>query len=1412
MSLYKTIYYISFLFLFFVNLGFTNSFDIAQQVDRTQYQKGSYQRLKATWDTQSNAALFDPKTYAVVAPPPSNSATICCETRASCAEVSNCIFGLGGGNVPFSGCPLDSILILNTEATFANDGTIVDVVFVSMVDLTLENFLFSYMLISPTFSVLLSDISQMIFRDFTSANVNGSFYPQDYQPSIFVNGGTLTATLTNPNFLRGHSNSSNSIVVENGVTGIITTHTYTLYSESYPNGKAIQGTIQYDSGTLLFSWTQSSQNPHLSTAIDKNVFITIAERDLFTGVAASLYVTNFGTMYLENIFITNTGRTSNLPYSSTNLRSKTPVYVEFTENVVIKNCFFANPNQRADIVAHHATVTVMGTGFAGNSGSSILAEWGTETIISTSNVFLKSKPTTTAPDSSYLPANMDYGYQGNAIYSISPYVSSVNDYIYVNDPSVNGIVIDIIEDRSTITGFVVDYCLKTNIYTYPQASKRNIANIDSLEVIGSSTPLSISTPYPYSPMVVKLGDMADMKISEMQINTPGAVILPDLTIDQPAFNITGNFYNLVLQNSKWVSAHDGFLNSGSIQGGVQFINSYVLDGVSYPQQGNVNYKPGILPSLSITTPPSFTQGVIPTFLYIGDNFVYNPAITAAYKCEVYENGVSYGNFSSPCSFTYTGVLEGTKNLKIMVLNTADDVLQLTIPLQSFEVLPHNNRFFHGYSFNNLTWVEENLNITTTNDTNIKPQQWSKCTTFFRCTISNPDAITPIPFDTVPVVPIEYTNASFLYQSGINSQTKITFNSGLVSYYEFQFLFVYYNNFTVMPQADSPNAAVVTVNLNGQTSYRAIQIQNNVASFLNISVPFKTNNLNQSIELSWEAPPSVFLTNIAIYSNIEPYNYWWIPPTPPPTDPVTEPPTSVKKKDINLIAIIVPVVVGAVAILGAIAFLLYRRKKRRDMTTKTPTSPLRMSGNNSPLKHSGSNISMNNLASGGKIPLVAQQQSSRNLLTSSGSGLKSSVVKEDKYHVDADILTFVQESHYYGWDHPDFPLSFSNTKLDFGMGGMKSPIEHELQDSVTLINKSKKPINVTVLLPASTSAAICDTDQSQITIKPGKTHQLIVSVTLLCTTKYMEKFAIHVEDFGHTYLFIHLESVLSTKLDFNELEFFQPPVGEGSFGVVYRGMWRGQEVAIKQMKVSSINMDEVYREMDLMSKLRHPNIISFIGAVMSSDNLCIVSEFVPLGSLGDILYKGNKRLSLPQKIRIALDIAKGCNFLHQCGIIHRDLKPDNILVVSLAVDAPITIKISDFGTSKEAAELDYSKFTNAVGTPIYMSNQILEKKDYDNATDVYSYAVMFYEIIIEEVPFSEIKNMWDIPRFVISGKRPTKGLENVDPSIVKIINECWAQEATDRPSFKDIIPRLEQILDNLLKSNNNNNNNNNDNNV
>jgi tRNA A-37 threonylcarbamoyl transferase component Bud32 len=164
-----------------------------------------------------------------------------------------------------------------------------------------------------------------------------------------------------------------------------------------------------------------------------------------------------------------------------------------------------------------------------------------------------------------------------------------------------------------------------------------------------------------------------------------------------------------------------------------------------------------------------------------------------------------------------------------------------------------------------------------------------------------------------------------------------------------------------------------------------------------------------------------------------------------------------------------------------------------------------------------------------------------------------------------------------------------------------------------------------------------------------------------------------------------------------------PFAQGAFGKLYRGTYIGEDVAIKLLEKPDNDTEraqsleqQFVQEVMMLSTLRHPNIVRFIGACRKSIVWCIVTEYAKGGSVRQFLARRqNKLVPLRLAVKQALDVARGMAYVHALGFIHRDLKSDNLLIA-----ADRSIKIADFGVAR--IEVKTEGMTPETGTYRWMA--------------------------------------------------------------------------------------------------------------
>ncbi|KAL3676827.1 hypothetical protein R1sor_026775 [Riccia sorocarpa] len=250
------------------------------------------------------------------------------------------------------------------------------------------------------------------------------------------------------------------------------------------------------------------------------------------------------------------------------------------------------------------------------------------------------------------------------------------------------------------------------------------------------------------------------------------------------------------------------------------------------------------------------------------------------------------------------------------------------------------------------------------------------------------------------------------------------------------------------------------------------------------------------------------------------------------------------------------------------------------------------------------------------------------------------------------------------------------------------------------------------------------------------------------------------------------------------------IGLGSYGEVYRGDWHGSEVAVKKFldqDLSGDALEEFRLEVRIMRRLRHPNVVLFMGAVTRAPNLSIVTEFLARGSLYRLLHRPNNQLDERRRLRMALDVAKGMNYLHSSSpiIVHRDLKTPNLLV-----DRNWVVKVCDFGLSRIKHNTFLSSKSTA-GTPEWMAPEMLRNEPSNEKCDVYSFGVILWELATLRQPWAGMNPMQVVGAVGFQHRRLDIP-PDMDPQLADIIRECWHTDPSARPSFAQLMAALKPL--------------------
>ncbi|CAA3008009.1 serine/threonine-protein kinase HT1-like [Olea europaea var. sylvestris] len=272
------------------------------------------------------------------------------------------------------------------------------------------------------------------------------------------------------------------------------------------------------------------------------------------------------------------------------------------------------------------------------------------------------------------------------------------------------------------------------------------------------------------------------------------------------------------------------------------------------------------------------------------------------------------------------------------------------------------------------------------------------------------------------------------------------------------------------------------------------------------------------------------------------------------------------------------------------------------------------------------------------------------------------------------------------------------------------------------------------------------------------------------------------------------------------------IARGTFGTVHRGIYDGQDVAVKLLdwgeeghrtdaEVASLRA-AFTQEVAVWHKLDHPNVTKFIGATVGSSDLnlqtenghigmpsnicCVIVEYLPGGALKSYLIKNRrKKLAFKVVVQMALDLARGLSYLHSEKIVHRDVKTENMLL-----DKTRTLKIADFGVARVEAS-NPNDMTGETGTLGYMAPEVLNGNPYNRKCDVYSFGICLWEIYCCDMPHPDLSFSEVTSAVVRQNLRPD--IPRCCPnSFANVMKRCWDANPDKRPEMDEVVSLLEAI--------------------
>uniref|UniRef100_A0A8C9LFL8 Scaffold protein ILK n=1 Tax=Pavo cristatus TaxID=9049 RepID=A0A8C9LFL8_PAVCR len=262
------------------------------------------------------------------------------------------------------------------------------------------------------------------------------------------------------------------------------------------------------------------------------------------------------------------------------------------------------------------------------------------------------------------------------------------------------------------------------------------------------------------------------------------------------------------------------------------------------------------------------------------------------------------------------------------------------------------------------------------------------------------------------------------------------------------------------------------------------------------------------------------------------------------------------------------------------------------------------------------------------------------------------------------------------------------------------------------------------------------------------------------------------------------------IDFKQLSLSQK-LNENQSGELWKGRWQGNDIVIKMLKIrdwttrKSRDFNEEYPKLRIFS---HPNVLPVLGACQSppAPHPIVISHWMPYGSLYNVLHEGtNFVVDQMQAVKFAFDIARGMAFLHTLEPL---IPRHHLNSRSIMIDEDMTARIS-------MADVKFSfQCPGRMYAPAWVAPEALQKKPEEinrRSADMWSFAVLLWELVTREVPFADLSNMEIGMKVALEGLRPTIP-PGISPHICKLMKICMNEDPAKRPKFDMIVPILEKI--------------------